>query len=82
MRPLPPPAEGQTWMLTVDGDPDLGVVVFVCNLPDIERFRGRVREQTEEEDDGVGWGKTFRMDLPVSVQNTRHDESDLITAAV
>lgn len=78
---LPPPAEGQTWMLTVEGDPDLGVVVFVSNLPDIKRFRGRIGKQAQEEDDGVGWGKTFRMDLPVNVKNIHRDESDLITPA-
>lgn len=58
-------AEGQTRMLTVEGKPNLGVVVSVGNLPDIKRFRGRIGQQTEEKDDGVGWGKTFRMDLPV-----------------
>lgn len=47
----------------IDGDPDLGVVVFVCNLPDIKRFRACVGQQAEEQDDGVGWGKTLRMDL-------------------
>lgn len=78
---LPPPAEGQTWTLTVEGDPDLGVVVFVSNLPDIKRFRGRIGKQAQEEDDGVGWGKTFRMDLPVNVKNIHRDESDLITPA-
>lgn len=81
LQPLPPPAEGQTWMLTVKRDPDLGVVVFVGNLPDIKSFRGSVGQQAEEEDDGVGWGKTFRMDLPGDVKNIHRDESDLITAA-
>lgn len=76
---IPPPAERlkQDGRLTVDGDPDLGVVVFVGNLPDIKRFRRCVRQQTEEQDDGVGWGKTVRMDLPVSVKSIHHDESDL-----
>lgn len=52
------------WRLTVNGDPDLGVVVAVGDLPDIKGFRWGVREQTEEQDDGVGRGKTFWMDLP------------------
>lgn len=62
-------------MLTVEADPDLGVVVFVGNLPDIKRFRGRIRQQAEEEDDGVGWGKTVRMDLPGKVKNMRHTQT-------
>lgn len=68
-------------MLTVEGDPDLGVVVFVRNLPDIERFRGCIGQQAEKEDDGVGWGKTFRMNLPVNVKNTYLEslhQSDLL----
>jgi len=52
------------WRLTVNGDPDLGVVVAVGDLPDIKGFRGGVGQQAEEQDDGVGRGKTFRMDLP------------------
>lgn len=75
----PPPAEGHTRMLTVEADPDLGVVVFVRNLPDIKRFRGRIRQQAEEEDDGVGWGQTFRMDLPGNVKNIHRQRSDCIT---
>lgn len=61
--------------LTVDGDPDLRVVVFVCNLPDIKGFRACVGQQAEEQDDGVGWGKTLWMDLPVSIKNIHCDES-------
>ena len=52
------------WGLTVNGDPDLRVVVAVGDLPDIKGFRGRVGEQAEEQDDGVGRGKTFWVDLP------------------
>lgn len=51
-------------MLTVQGEPDLRVVVPVGDLPDIKGLGGRVGQQAEEEDDGVGWGKTFWMDLP------------------
>lgn len=72
----PPPAEGRTRMLTVEGDPDLGVVVFVGNLPDIKRFRGRIGQQAEEEDDGVGWGQPVRMDLPGNGKNIRLQRSD------
>lgn len=59
----------QQWRLTVDGDPDFRVVVFVCNLPDIKRFGGCVGQEAEEQDDGVRRGKTIRMDLPVNVKN-------------
>lgn len=68
-------------MLTIQGDPDLRVVVFVSNLPDIKRFRGCIGQQAEEEDERVGWGKTFRMDLPVNVENIHCDEADLFTSA-
>lgn len=47
----------------VEGDPDLGVVVFVCNLPDIKRFSGCVGQEAEEQDDSVRRWKTLRMDL-------------------
>lgn len=80
-----PPANPQRRakrMLTVEADPDLGVVVFVRNLPDIKRFRGRVRQQAEEEDDGVGWGQTFRMDLPGDVSNIHPQRSDNITPRI
>lgn len=73
--PQPSPAEGPARVLTVEADPDLGVVVFVGNLPDIEGLRGRVGRQAEEEDDGVGRGQAFRVDLPVSVQK-RHTCSE------
>lgn len=66
-------------MLTVKADPDLGVVVFVGNLPDIKRLRGRIRQQAEEEDDCVGWGQTFRMDLPGNVKNIHLQRPDRIT---
>lgn len=82
------PAVGGWWWgggvrrgsLTVQGDPDLRVVVPVGNLPDIEGFGGRVGQQAEEEDDGVGRGKTFRVDLPGKRQehNVHGRESDLV----
>lgn len=67
-------------LLTVQGDPDLRVVVPVGNLPDIKGFGGRVGQQAEEEDDGVGRGKTFRVDLPGKRQehNVHGRESDLV----
>lgn len=67
-------------LLTVEGDPDLRVVAPVSNLPDIEGFGGRVGQQAEEEDDGVGRGKTFRVDLPGKRQehNVHGRESDLV----
>lgn len=58
----------QSGRLTVDGDADLRVVVFVRNLPDIERFGGRVGQQAEEQDDGVGWRETLGVDLSVGVK--------------
>ena len=60
------------WRLTVNGDPDLGVVVAVGDLPNIKGLRGGVREQAEDQDDGVGRGKTLWMNLPgKEVKNTR-----------
>lgn len=57
-------AGGPCGLLTVKGDPDLRVVVPVGDLPDIKGLGGRVGQQAEEQDDGVGRGKTFRVDLP------------------
>lgn len=67
-------------MLTVNGDPDLRVVVPVGDLPDIKGLGGRVGQQAEEEDDGVGRGKTFRVDLPGKRQehNVHGRESQLV----
>lgn len=56
--------------LTVDGDPDLGVVAFVWDLPDIEGLGACVGQEAEEHDNGVRWGKTLRMDLPVKKNKT------------
>lgn len=47
----------------VDREADLRVVALVGNLPDVKRLGSGVGEQPEEQDDGVGWGKTIRMDL-------------------
>lgn len=55
---------GRRGLLTVKSDPDLRVVAPVGDLPDIKGLGGRVGQQAEEEDDGVGRGKTFRVDLP------------------
>lgn len=55
---------GSCGLLTVKGEPDLRVVVPVGDLPDIKGLGGRVGQQAEEQDDGVGRGKTFRVDLP------------------
>lgn len=65
------PVEGKTHYerLTVYSDSDLWVVVFVRNLPDVKRFGWCVGQEAEEKDDGVRWGKTLRMDLPVRVKN-------------
>lgn len=55
--------------LTVHGEAGLWLVVFAGELPDVEGLGGRVGQQTEHQDDGVGLRKTVRMD--VSVQETK-----------
>lgn len=67
-------------MLTVKGDPDLRVVVLVGDLPDIKGLGGGVGQQAEEEDDGVGRGKTFRVDFSGKrqEQNAHGCESQLV----
>lgn len=66
-------------LLTVKSDPDLRVVVPVGDLPDIKGLGGRVGQQAEEQDDGVGRGEAFRVDLPGKRQehNARGPESRL-----
>lgn len=55
--------------LTVERDSNFGVVPVVGNLPDVKSLVGRVGQEAEEHDDGVGRGKTVGVDLPVSVEN-------------
>lgn len=66
-----PHKRNKAWRgLTVDGDPNLRVVVAVSNLPDIKCLVGGVGEETEEQDYGVGWRKTLWVDLPGRNKNT------------
>lgn len=49
--------------LTVDGDAGLWSVILAGHLPDVEGLGGRVGQQAEHEDDGVGVRKAVRMDV-------------------
>lgn len=46
-------------------------MIFARHLPDVEGLGGRVGQEAEHQDDGVGVGKTFRVDL--SVREARRD---------
>lgn len=64
-------------IFTVNSDAGLWLVVFARHLPDVEGLCGRVGEEAEHQDDGVGVGKTERVD--VSVHKTRRERmSDLL----
>lgn len=59
-------------IFTVNSDAGLWLVVFAGHLPDVESLGGRVGQEAEHQDDGVGVGQTVRVDL--SVHDTqRHD---------
>lgn len=38
-------------------------MIFARHLPDVEGLLGRVRQEAEHHDDGVGVGKTKRVDV-------------------
>lgn len=59
--------------LTIESESDLGVVVFVSDLPDIERFGRCIRQEAEKQDDGVRWGKTLWMDLSGGINKTHQN---------
>lgn len=52
-------------VLTVKGESNLRVVILIGYLPYIKGVLARVREETEEENEGVGGRKTFWMDFPL-----------------
>lgn len=52
-------------IFTVNSDAGLWLVVFVWHLPDVEGLGGRVGEDAEHQDDGVGMGKTDGVDVSV-----------------
>lgn len=50
-------------MLTIDGDAGLWLVIFVGHLPDVKGLSGRIGQQPEHEDDGVGVRKAAGVDV-------------------
>lgn len=52
-------------IFTVKSDAGLWLVVFARHLPDVKGLGGRVGEEAEHQDDGVGVGKTERVEVSV-----------------
>lgn len=63
-------------MVTVDGDSGLRLVVLAGDLPDVKGLTGGVWEQPEHQQDGVGRGKSFWVDLPTH-ENTSETHDTL-----
>lgn len=53
--------------LTVNSDSDFRFVAAVGDLPNVESLCGCIREETEEEDDRVGWWQTLWVNLPAKI---------------
>lgn len=59
-------------LLTVNGEPDLWVVVLIRYLPYIKRVLAGVGKETEEENQRVGGRKTIWMDFPLKKNTMQH----------
>lgn len=65
-------------IFTVNSDAGLWLVIFAWHLPDVEGLGGRVGQEAEHQDDGVGVWKTVRVDISVPENKKRQNTLDLL----